>query len=1126
METQYKKKETITKKILYIFGILLLISFIYFVSAIQEISIVTLNTSYGYNTTLENLTAYVDTFNSSQRYIYDWRVEGESFALLNLPFDYGTTNSSAIDFTSYNNTVWLGGDSAPYFPIYNSTFGAIGGSIYFQDTTGDERVSLNAESSVPLSTLANEVTVMMWINIETFQHTYVYQEWNTDSEKWQFGFLSNGTFLLFDDTDNRDYLFTGNFTFTNDTWYHIAVVGNERNWKGYVDGNLVLDEDSADGIMDMTHTARHYFGARRYNDDYTYELMGYMDEIMIFNRSLSQNQIRALYNKRNDLIIYKETYVGENWSIQATPIYDDEKGISVLSDNLTILDVPIIISLVLNTTSSNNYSTEDLNGWANVFPSEEDGTKIIYYWNKFGISNRSLIMPFEYGSNNTFTNDYAYNDPDLLRGVVNDNVTYNATGGFDGKGAYEFEGINGGITNAGFWDGRVGLKDDMTFMVWGKYNNLTGDMNLVTYAGPSESSDDNYLYQLELQSNKKLTYMHEYIAGSNQAFTSTVAADVDSNEWHHYAFVRDNSANTIKFYVDGVQLGDTGTYTNDPGQGENSLFYLGRDVEGEYWNGTLDDVYIYNKVFTEGEIEKYYLNQTNILDKTMTSIDDNWTICGIPINNEFRVGDTVCSNVLTVKEGPLVIENISVTDDIFIGENVTFNVSIYNETVIDSVWIKIWESVIKGAVKFIGYLENIIDDVWTIIVPTNSSFNESEYNYTIYANTTSGLESNESGSFNISETIIDSVILNSTLGTNLTTENLTAYVINLSSGYKTIYDWRKDGSSIAILNMPFDGGLLAENKTKVKDYSSFANNGTVSGAVYNSTGGRNSTGAYEFNGVNDSIEIDYNQDFNFTDGEGFTVMTWMSPNDLVNNRGDIISHYRGAVNYRIWDLQIYNGQARFAGCYNGTLDSCVYAYSGVNVNESNTWYHLAGTWNGTHLQVYVNGIAEDNTPPALENIHSTDNRGIRLGTDTATEWYNGTIDNVLIFNKSLSAQQILALYNNRTDLIVSNETSIGENWSVHVTPNDGTEDESSVMSNNLIIRAEDTCTCPSSPATWDVNMQDNCWLNSMCNISGYDLTFYSSGNFTINSTLYVNEIKNLSNGMIVWMKPNGMIYNG
>ena len=1051
MEKQnFKKKEKIPKNILYIFGILFLISFVYLVLAAPTVSTVVLNSTSGYNVTSDNLIVWTDQDdNDSIKLVYDWRKDGDSFALLNIPMDGNfnftldsTNGEYAMDFASNSSIVFKGVlTTTNDDPIYNATGGYDGKGAYEYDGTGDRRLTLATNSM--LSKVGNAMTVVMWVKLLNNDSTRVfYQNWQSQNYRWQIA-VGAGNLSLYDETGaDDDYSLITNYTFPLNEWVHMGIVAENRSWKLYTNGILRMDEvcdgqgttplcgtgtGYNEGFQDISRTSKHYFGTRR-TTGFDLHWNGTIDDILVFNKSLSQEQITSLYNSDFDLIVSEETEVGENWSAMVFDIYGNESGIGVLSNNLTILDSPIIASLVLNTTSSYNYTEEDLNGWAIIVPSEEEGTKVIYYWKKFGISNSSLIMPFEYGSNDTFTNDYAYSDPFLLRGVVNDNVIYNATGGFDGHGAYEFEGINGGITIAGFWDAGVGLKGDMTFMVWGKYNNLTGDMNLVTYAGPSESSDDNYLYQLELQSNKNLTYMHEYIAGSNQAFTSTVAADVDSNEWHHYAFVRDVSANTIKFYVDGVKLGSTGTFTNDPGQGENSLFYLGRDVTGEYWNGTLDDVYIYDKVFTEGEIEKYYLNQSNILDKTMTSVDDNWTVCGIPIHNEFGVGDTVCSNVLTVNEGS----------------------------------------------------------------PLN----------------------------------IDSVILNSSSGTNLTHENLTAYVINLSSGDKAIYDWRKDGNSIAVLNMPFDGGLLAESETKVKDYSSFANNGTVNnGVIYNSAGGYDGKGAYEFDGVNGSIEIDYNQDFNFTDGDGFTVMAWMSPKDLVNNRGDIVSHYRGAVDYRIWDLQIYNGQARFAGCYNGTLNSCVYAYSGVNVNDTNTWYHLVGTWNGTHLQVYVNGVAEDNTPPALANIHSTDNRGIRLGTDTATEWYNGSIDEVMIFNRSLSAQQILALYNNRTDLIVSQETSIGENWYVQVTPNDGNVDGTSVMSNNLIILAEDTCSCPSS-ANWNINMADYCILNSVCNISGYDLTFYGVGNFTMNSTLYIDEMLNLSSNMTIWMKPDGVVYLG
>jgi DNA-directed RNA polymerase specialized sigma24 family protein len=59
--------------------------------------------------------------------------------------------------------------------------------------------------------------------------------------------------------------------------------------------------------------------------------------------------------------------------------------------------------------------------------------------------------------------------------------------------------------------------------------------------------------------------------------------------------------------------------------------------------------------------------------------------------------------------------------------------------------------------------------------------------------------------------------------------------------------------------------------------------------------------------------------------------------------------------------------------------------------------------------------------------------------------FNGTIDEVKIYNISLSADQIYQLYlegnNSYTNsTIVSDETSAGENWTCSVTPNDATED--------------------------------------------------------------------------------------
>jgi hypothetical protein len=66
-------------------------------------------------------------------------------------------------------------------------------------------------------------------------------------------------------------------------------------------------------------------------------------------------------------------------------------------------------------------------------------------------------------------------------------------------------------------------------------------------------------------------------------------------------------------------------------------------------------------------------------------------------------------------------------------------------------------------------------------------------------------------------------------------------------------------------------------------------------------------------------------------------------------------------------------------------------------------------------------------------------------------YFNGTIDDVAIYNMSLGAAQIKALYENRTDLIVSDETGIDETWEAVVIPIDNFEDGEAVLSNNVTI---------------------------------------------------------------------------
>jgi hypothetical protein len=80
--------------------------------------------------------------------------------------------------------------------------------------------------------------------------------------------------------------------------------------------------------------------------------------------------------------------------------------------------------------------------------------------------------------------------------------------------------------------------------------------------------------------------------------------------------------------------------------------------------------------------------------------------------------------------------------------------------------------------------------------------------------------------------------------------------------------------------------------------------------------------------------------------------------------------------------------------------------------ETNTWYHLSGTYDGSQLKIYLNGSLEGITQVAgAMGVSASD---LNIGRDPSNaegSYWNGLIDEVEIFNRALSPSEIQAIYN-------------------------------------------------------------------------------------------------------------------
>ena len=105
---------------------------------------------------------------------------------------------------------------------------------------------------------------------------------------------------------------------------------------------------------------------------------------------------------------------------------------------------------------------------------------------------------------------------------------------------------------------------------------------------------------------------------------------------------------------------------------------------------------------------------------------------------------------------------------------------------------------------------------------------------------------------------------------------------------KNITNWIANNESIHVLNLPFENN--GEDVNGTKDYSSYSNDATENGGVvYNSTGGYDGFGAYEFDGDGDFITIPASNSLNFN-GKDFTLSAWVK----TERTGDDGLHLRAA----------------------------------------------------------------------------------------------------------------------------------------------------------------------------------------------------------------------------------------
>jgi hypothetical protein len=187
----------------------------------------------------------------------------------------------------------------------------------------------------------------------------------------------------------------------------------------------------------------------------------------------------------------------------------------------------------------------------------------------------------------------------------------------------------------------------------------------------------------------------------------------------------------------------------------------------------------------------------------------------------------------------------------------------------------------------------------------------------------------------------------------------------------------------------------------VIDKSGSNNPGAIVGAARTQQGKYGA--ALSFDGLNDSVSIGDTPSLDLT--TGMTLEAWVYPISFSRQRGIIVKERSGRSGVYALNIRRESTVAKSAGKVTLKDGSATHLMSATPL-PVNTWSHVAVTYNGKVLRLYLNG--RETSSRLVAGVLLTSTGSLRLGGNSAYSgsFFHGRIDEVRIYNRALTTQEI------------------------------------------------------------------------------------------------------------------------
>jgi hypothetical protein len=601
---------------------------------------------------------------------------------------------------------------------------------------------------------------------------------------------------------------------------------------------------------------------------------------------------------------------------------------------------------------------------------------------------------------------------------------------------------------------------DYTVNFWINFHNKNGDNQVILKKYNSDDPEGYFITWEWPSDNFYLGVMHRHNWTPYTAYSSFSANDINDGTWYMMSVIFNDTIDKITFCLNAsCDAPQTMAYTST---GNNLDVEVGRQTgDIEHLDAELDELRVYNRALSESEIQRLYkISQPKVLAKTRTGLVGYWSfdegtgtkvgdMSGIGNHGTFAAGITQ-SDWVDGKFGK-GLELDGGSNDYVDTDSLAFN-GVSALTV--SFWVKPyafkgeyssrWEASevsnqsrtsfgTQGA-SYNGYSNTfaatIRKDSGTNCVATVTKSNYSArqwYHYVaVYDGTQTGnarlkiyidgvsktfvvdgcgglpatiydpgatakirFGYNGAGTSYYANGILDEIrIYNRTLETN----EITALY---NSGLAKVSNSQNTQLTNGLVGLWSFNGSDMDGNTAI-DRSSGGNNGTITGAT--KTIGKVGQ-ALSFNGSGDSITVPYSASLDISGDH--TISAWVY---LTNSNPTGQTIFVKNSNYAFWFE--YGGTLRFSD------DSSHYIQTVQSTWSAGQWYHFAGVFDDSFSasKIYVNGVSV--------SVTQSGDWSPTLGLDSyigsmygSGDYINGRIDEVRIYNRALSAQEVLRLYN-------------------------------------------------------------------------------------------------------------------